>query len=110
MGFTFVNLGLHPIIDGTEAERLRLIFKAVKKENVVQEAVAIAEEMAATSSTATRAVLRTLRSKQDIGLAAALLRESDTQAQSFASKDYAEGLKAIAEKRDPNFAAFEHYE
>lgn len=76
----------------------------------MKEAVAIAEEMASTSSTATRAVLRTLRSKQEVGLAAALLREADSQAHSFASKDYAEGLKAIAEKRSPIFADFEQYE
>lgn len=80
------------------------------QDDVLQEAVALAEEMAATSSTATRGVLRTLRAKQEVGLAAALLRESDSQAHSFATEDYAEGLRAIAEKRSPVFAPFEHYE
>ncbi|TYZ66306.1 hypothetical protein PybrP1_010392 [[Pythium] brassicae (nom. inval.)] len=87
MGFTFVNLGLHPtanylmltgkIFDGVEAERLRLVSKAVKT--------------------------------QEVGLAAALLRESDSQAHSFATADYAEGLRALVEKRSPVFAAFERY-
>lgn len=77
---------------------------------MLKEAIAVAEEMASTSSTATRAVLRTLRAQQEVGLAAALLREADSQATSFATKDYAEGLQAIAEKRDPVFAPFESYE
>lgn len=76
---------------------------------MLDEAIALADEMAATSGTAMRAVLRTLRARQDVGLAAALLRESDCQAHSFASADYVEGLRAVAEKRTPEFAAFERY-
>lgn len=134
MGFTFVNLGLHPgmasshflpqlvgsevanylmltgkIIDGVEAERLRLVLKAVDSDKVMDCAVGIAEEMAAASSIAVRSVLRTLRSKQEQGLEAALLRESDCQAHSFASSDYQEGLDAVIAKRKPQFAPFEHY-
>ncbi|TMW60267.1 hypothetical protein Poli38472_000309 [Pythium oligandrum] len=134
MGFTFVNLGLHPgmasshflpqlvgpetanylmlsgkVFDGKEAERLRLVSKAVPNDQVVDEAVKIATEMATASSTAVRGVLRSLRAKQDAGLDIALQREADAQAHSYASPDYAEGLKAIAEKRAPQFGDYEHY-
>ncbi|KAJ0407626.1 hypothetical protein P43SY_010167 [Pythium insidiosum] len=134
MGFTFVNLGLHPgmasshflpqivgpetanylmltgkVFDGMEAQQLRLVSKAVPSDQVVPEAVKIATEMATASSTAVRGVLTTLRAKQDAGLDIALQREADAQAHSYASPDYAEGLQAIAEKRAPQFGAMEHY-
>jgi len=45
----------------------------------------------------------TLRQRQDVGLAAALQREAAAQALCYATKDYVEGLEAVAAKRKPNF-------
>jgi len=50
-----------------------------------------------------RATLLTLRQTADFGLDAALQREADAQAQSYASADYAEGLAAIKAKVTPSF-------
>ena len=49
------------------------------------------------------ATLQTLRQTADFGLDAALQREADAQAQSYASADYAEGLAAIKAKVTPSF-------
>ncbi|CAK4071717.1 unnamed protein product [Aphanomyces euteiches] len=134
VGFTFVNLGLHPgmavthflpkligfekashlllsgkVISGEEALQFGLATKIVDKEDVLKAALALAEELTAGSSVATRTLLRTLRMHQDQGVELALAREVDCQATSFASADYQEGVAAVAEKRKPSFLASEHY-
>ncbi|KAF0698059.1 Aste57867_11307 [Aphanomyces stellatus] len=134
VGFTFVNLGLHPgmavthflpkligvekagllllsgkVISGEEALQFGLATKIVDKEDVLKTALALAEELTQGSSVATRTLLRTLRMHQDQGVELALSREVDCQATSFASADYHEGVAAVAEKRKPSFLASEHY-
>ncbi|RHY62713.1 hypothetical protein DYB38_002631 [Aphanomyces astaci] len=134
VGFTFVNLGLHPgmavthylpklvgpdhaahlllsgkVISGEEALIFGLATKIVDKEDVLKAALALAEEMTAGASVATRTLLRTLRMHQDAGAEIALAREVDCQATSFASADYQEGVNAVAEKRKPMFNISEHY-
>ncbi|ETW08812.1 hypothetical protein H310_01321 [Aphanomyces invadans] len=134
LGFTFVHLGLHPgmacthylpllvgaeranhlllsgkVISGQEAFELGLATKVVSKEDVVAEAVKLAEEMTSGSSIATRSLLQTLRLKQDQGLDMALHREASSQAVCYATPDYREGVDAIASKRKPVFGPLEHY-
>ncbi|RHY31823.1 hypothetical protein DYB32_003140 [Aphanomyces invadans] len=105
VGFTFVNLGLHPVLSGEEALIFGLATKIVDKEDVLKTALALAEEMTAGSSVATRTLLRTLRMQQDVGVEIALAREVDCQATSFSSADYQEGVNAVSEKRKPAFHA-----
>ncbi|ETW08815.1 hypothetical protein H310_01322 [Aphanomyces invadans] len=134
VGFTFVNLGLHPgmavthylpkligpdkaahfllsgkVLSGEEALIFGLATKIVDKEDVLKTALALAEEMTAGSSVATRTLLRTLRMQQDVGVEIALAREVDCQATSFSSADYQEGVNAVSEKRKLAFHASEHY-
>lgn len=134
MGFTFVNLGLHPgmgtthflpqivapsiaaqllltgkVINGEEAARLGLVNKCVPRDQVLPSAIELAEEMAKPSAVAVRTLVRSLRMKQDAGLEASLQREADAQAHSYASKDYLEGVQALIEKRAPNFKVLESF-
>ena len=67
------------------------------------EALGLARRVAAQSPLAVRSTLATLRRASGAGLDAALAREADAQAQSYASADYAEGLAALREKRAPTF-------
>lgn len=135
LGFTFVGLGIHPgmgathlvasvagyevayrllltgeVVDGTEAHRLRLATEiAADGPAAVSKAMAIANKLAAQGPLAVRATVRTLRQRQDEGLASALRREADSQSQQYGSADFAEGLSALAEKRAPVFGQFENY-
>ncbi|CAK5019035.1 unnamed protein product [Aphanomyces euteiches] len=134
LGFTFVHLGLHPgmacthflplligqekanylllsgkVISGEEAFQYGLASKVVDKEDVVAEAIKVAEELTSGSSVATRSLLQTLRLKQDKDLEMALSREASSQAVCYASADYKEGVDAISAKRKPSFGPLEHY-
>ena len=62
-----------------------------------------AKAAAAQGPAAVQTLVTTLRQRQDVGLAAALQREAAAQALCYATKDYVEGLEAVAAKRKPNF-------
>ncbi|RHY11837.1 hypothetical protein DYB25_001033 [Aphanomyces astaci] len=109
LGFTFVHLGLHPVITGDEAFKLGLATKVVDKHDVVAEAIKLAEELTSGSSIATLSLLQTLRLKQDKDLDMALHREATSQAVCYATADYREGVDAIASKRKPKFGSLEQY-
>lgn len=129
LGFTFVGLGLHPgmgcthtiaaacggqaasrmlltgdVVSGDEAYRLGLVAASLPDaEAAKEEALAIARRIASQSPLAVRATTQSLRANNQASLEMALRREADAQAQSYASLDYAEGLKALREKRPPVF-------
>mmetsp|Transcript_13803 Transcript_13803/g.34691 ORF Transcript_13803/g.34691 Transcript_13803/m.34691 type:complete len:305 (+) Transcript_13803:66-980(+) len=132
MGLTFTALGLHPgmgathflpsivgpqvaaellltgkVISGEEAAQCGLVARTA--EDPLAAAIESAAAMAAAGPVAVRTTVRSLRMRQDVGLDQALQREADAQAQCYASLDYRDGVEAIAEKRKPNFAQFEHY-
>lgn len=132
MGLTFTALGLHPgmgathflpsivgpqvasellltgkVIDGEEAARVGLVART--SDDALAAALESASAMASAGPVAVRTTVRSLRLRQDEGLERALWREADAQAQCYASKDYAEGVEAVAEKRRPNFTQYEHY-
>ena len=52
---------------------------------------------------AVRTCIQSLRLKQDAGLDAALAREADCQAHSYAAPDIKEGIAAVQQKRAPKF-------
>ena len=129
LGFTFVGLGLHPgmgcthsiaaaaggqaaarllltgdVVTGAEALSIGIVSASLPDTAASrEEALGIARRIAAQSPIAVRATVATLRRGSGAGLDAALVREADAQAQSYASDDYAEGLAALRQKRAPAF-------
>mmetsp|Transcript_91827 Transcript_91827/g.248111 ORF Transcript_91827/g.248111 Transcript_91827/m.248111 type:complete len:145 (-) Transcript_91827:100-534(-) len=98
------------VVTGEEACRLRLASQLEPDgASAVDAAMELAARMAAQGPLALRATVRSLRQKQDEGLALALRREADAQSQHYGSPDFAEGLAAVAEKRKPNFTMYESY-
>ncbi len=91
------------LISGVEARDMGIALFAVPKADVLSRALDIAAQVAAASPVAVQATLRTLRARQDEGLARALQREADSQAHCYAQPDLTEGLAAIKEKRNPKF-------
>lgn len=131
VGFTFTGLGLHPgmgatqylraavgvenanrlmltgrILSGEQAMSLGVVSELAEEGQVYGAAVALAREIAAQSPTAVRQTVATLRMQQDamgLGREAALQREAEAQAVSYGGADMREGLRAVREKRRPNF-------
>jgi len=129
LGFTFTRLGLHPgmggtfllprivgqaraaellltarVIDAEEALRIGLISRVVAVDTLLDEAKKIAAEIRGCGPQATAQLLETLRG--DLAhLQSALAREALCQSINYASPEFAEGLKALKEKRSPNFTS-----
>ena len=126
MGLTFTKLGLHPgmaathflpllagpqvasdllltgrLITGTEASGLGLVAR------VGEDCQLLARELAAgvcdAGPTATRTLLATLREGQERGLQEAFHREATAQAICYQTRDFAEGVQALQERRKPEF-------
>ena len=132
LGFTFTKLGIHPgmgaslmlprvvsqeyaaylllsgaIVTGTEAASRGLVLEAVDKGDVLTRAITVAESMGHNSPIAVQSCVQTLRSQKFVGLEAALLRESDTQAVAYSSEDFLRGIHAIRSKEVPQFQGWE---
>lgn len=129
LGFTFVGLGLHPgmgcthtiaanaggqaaarmlltadVVSGAEAAKVGFVSASLPDADAARaEALGLSRRVAAQSPLAVRATVATLRRAANAGLDAALAREADAQAQSYASADYSEGLAALRGKRSPVF-------
>lgn len=127
LGFTFVKLGLHPgmggtfflpqvvgvsrarellltgrVIDAVEALRIGLVSETVSAEKIQERALQIAHEIAANGPQSVAQVLETLR--YDNGaLSDALQREAQCQALNYTSEQFKEGIRAVREKRAPQF-------
>lgn len=127
LGFTFVRLGLHPgmgatyslarvighahamellltgrVIEADEAYRIGLVSRVVAPENIMTDALSIADELAAGGPEAVRQLLETLRAPQGT-LEQALQREAACQAVNYKSDEFAEGVRATIEKRKAIF-------
>ena len=91
------------LIDAAEAQRIGLVSRVVPHERVLDEALALAERIAANPPLAVRAL--------KAGLARALDPDWDelgrwvsaTLAELFRSEDHREGVRAFLEKRAPSF-------
>ncbi len=128
LGFTFTRLGIHPgmattfylpkrvgqarasvlvasgeVFGAEEAMQWGLVDETIAAEAVVSQARVVAARMTAGGPHATAMALETLRHREDQGLAEAMEREAWCQAACYASEEYAEGLKALQEKREPVF-------
>ncbi len=128
LGLNFSRLGLHPgmgatwflprivgpmraaellftgrLFDGIEAAAFGLALDAVAADEVLSTAVALADQIAQASPLVVRQLKQTLAAADGERLDEALVREASTQAISYASDDFAEGIAAARERRAPRF-------
>lgn len=89
-------------VDGPEAERIGLVSRCVPDDEVLPEALALAERLAAGSATAIQWTKRALN--QWIRQALPIFGESMAlEMLGFAGPDAREGLDALRQRRDPRF-------
>ena len=100
------------IISGNKARNLGLASHIGRdSESTIQNALNIADKIGKQSPTAVKQVVESLRVKekkqasesQGLDLRSDLERESDCQSENFGSSEMEEGLKAVVEKRRPDF-------
>lgn len=128
LGMTFVRIGLHPgmlatallaravsqtwaaellytgrIVTGAEALHMGLVNRAVPNDRVLAEARALADQIASNAPVALRYIKEGLRQafRQVADQAAAW--EGFAQPVTMATEDVQEGLRAVRERRPPNF-------
>jgi 2-(1,2-epoxy-1,2-dihydrophenyl)acetyl-CoA isomerase len=90
-------------IDGEEAHRIGLLDRFVPLENVRDEAIAYAREIATSAPLAVASIRATMRQGLADRYRAATDRENDEQARLRATDDYREGVKAYGERRPGDF-------
>src|SRR6478609_1576323 len=128
LGVPFTSLGLHPgmattwslpnvaghavardllltgrIVEGEEAVRLGLASRALPADEVLGEALAAAERIAAAAPVAARLTLQALRGGGHADHETALQWEALAQATTLATADVHEGIAAAAGRRTPQF-------
>jgi enoyl-CoA hydratase/carnithine racemase len=127
-GMTFTRLGIHPgmaatwnlprligpalaaellytgrLFDGNEALAMGLVNRVAKAEEFDAVVAELAAAVAEAAPIAVRGVKATLRGAFDRTLDDALAREAAVQEKTFTTADAAEGIRAIREKRRPDF-------
>ncbi|RLI83448.1 enoyl-CoA hydratase/isomerase family protein [Archaeoglobales archaeon] len=90
-------------ISAQEAEKLGLVNKIVKEEELEEEVRKIAQTIASKSPTAVTLVKQAVNRGFKMGLKDGIAYERDLFALSFSSEDAKEGMKAFVEKRKPEF-------
>jgi 2-(1,2-epoxy-1,2-dihydrophenyl)acetyl-CoA isomerase len=90
-------------IDGSEAYRLGLVDRLVDANAIRSSAINLAAELAAAAPLAVQSIRKTLRADLASQVAAATEHERSEQAWLRDTKDFAEGVQASTERRDPVF-------
>lgn len=128
LGMTFVRIGIHPgmqatallsravthtwaaellytgrIVNGEEAARIGLVNRAVPREELMDTAYAMARECAANGPLAVRYLKQGLRLAYRQAAQQASAWEGFAQPVTMATEDVREGLRAVKEKRKPEF-------
>jgi enoyl-CoA hydratase len=91
------------VFDATEAERLGLVNSVVPSENLLAEAIALAERLAAKPALTLAAALSAIHRGMDASIDDGLAIEEAAFAQIVPSHDTREGIAAFLEKRTPKF-------
>lgn len=94
---------LCPFIPGEEAGRWGLANRVVDSEDVVPTALDMAHELARRAPVSIRLLKSLLHDAVGIGPDLALAREADALLACMETSDWAEGVAAFAEKREPRF-------
>ncbi len=104
LGFAAELILTGRIIDAAEAGRIGLVNKVVPHEQLLDEAMALAEEMAFNPTPHVRWAKRLLYSNAaNDNLRAVLQSEDEIFTQALRTDAFSEAGRAFAEKRDPNF-------
>jgi enoyl-CoA hydratase/carnithine racemase len=90
-------------VDGEEAARVGLCDRLVPLADVRDAAIAFAGEIAASAPLAVRSIRQTMRGHLATQVRAALAREKAEQDRLVQTEDWAEGVRASAERREPEF-------
>jgi enoyl-CoA hydratase/carnithine racemase len=91
-------------IGGEEALAIGLLDELVPADQVRECAMALAREIAISSPRAVQSTRATLKGDVVEKIRSAVARESSEQTWQFKTPDFKEGVAAMAERRDPNFA------
>lgn len=91
------------LVDGTEAERLGILNRAVPTAEVLPAALALARTIAASAPFAVRATKAAIRRGLALEIQEAARAEAHAQAASIATDDAREGIAALLAKRAPQF-------
>jgi enoyl-CoA hydratase/carnithine racemase len=92
------------LIDGVEAERIGLVNRVATADELDQATQTLVDELLACAPMAVGLAKRVLDGAAKPALAVTLEHEVTVQALCAASEDFAEGARAFAEKRQPEFA------
>jgi enoyl-CoA hydratase len=90
-------------IDAHRAHALGLVNRVVPREQVLDEALALAARVAENAPVAVRNSLRMVREAVDLSEAEAWARNNELAVEVFSTKDSIEGARAFAEKRPPKW-------
>jgi len=90
-------------VSGEEAQSLGLCDRLVPAERIRVEARALAAEIAASAPLAVRSIRQTLRGELGDLVRAATEREQAEQLRLMQTNDFREGVRAMSERRDPEF-------
>lgn len=91
------------LIKAGEAERLGIVNRVFQAEELEEQVMAVAKKIAAKSSLALKWAKKAINASQETGLRAGLDYEAMVECLLFTSEDRQEGIKALFEKREPNF-------
>lgn len=91
-------------VEAEEAERIGLLNRVVPAESLIDEALAMARQIAANSPAGVQISKRALQANQDAPYSAALELENRGQALLTRGADMPEALRAFKERREPRFA------
>jgi enoyl-CoA hydratase/carnithine racemase len=91
------------MIDGTEAERIGLVNRAAPADELDAATDALVAELLACAPVAVGHAKRVLDAAAKPALAATLEHEVTVQALCAQTEDFAEGARAFAERRQPEF-------
>ena len=90
-------------ISGERAHEIGLCDRLVPPDRLRDDAIVLAEEIATSAPLAIRSIRSTMRGDLPERVRAATARELEEQGKLFGTADFAEGVAASAERRDPQF-------